>query len=70
MMAFTVEQRAALAAAIARGALEVQMGQERVRYRNLAEMRQILALMDAELNGTGSARTQFGAIYPTTGRGL
>ncbi|MFN3646247.1 MAG: phage head-tail joining protein [Gemmobacter sp.] len=69
-MAFTVEQRTALAEAIARGALEVQMGQERVKYRSLAEMRQILALMDAELSGTAATRHQFGVIYPTTGRGL
>lgn len=69
-MAFTAEQRAALAAAIARGVTEVQMGQERVRYRSLAEMRETLALMDAELNGTATARGQFQVIAPVIGRGL
>lgn len=69
-MGFTAEQRAALAAAIARGVTEVQMGQERVRYRSLAEMRETLAMMDADLSGQSGTRGQFQVIAPTIGRGL
>lgn len=54
----------ALHAAIATGALEVQQGAERVRYRSLAEMRQALALAEARLAG-GTARrpTHFQPVF-------
>lgn len=55
-MSFTAEQVAALRAAIATGALEVQNGQERVKYRSLAEMERTLATAEASLAGASAAR--------------
>jgi hypothetical protein len=48
-MAYTTAQRDALQAAIASGALEVEYGDKRVKYRSLGEMQQLLSQMDAAL---------------------
>jgi len=62
-MAFTQTQLDNLRAAIATGSLEVGTGSNRVRYRSLDEMKQIEALMAADLNDTpitqasGTSRT-------------
>lgn len=67
-MAFTAEQVAALKTAIARGVRVVQMGNERIEYRSLEEMRVALRMMEAELNGTPA--TKLKVSFPDTGRGL
>ena len=64
-MTYTIEQRDALKAAIARGALRLRMGNEEVQYRSLDEMRRILADMDAELTTTTATRQH----YPSFSRG-
>lgn len=58
----------ALRRAIARGAAEVQVGGERVRYQSLQEMRKVLADMEAELRGEN--RKSFRMIHPVMTRGL
>lgn len=66
-MSYTESQIAKLKAAIATGALEVQNGQERVKYRSLDEMRQIVAIAEAEMAGASAQRpTHFN---PTFSRG-
>jgi hypothetical protein len=67
-MAYTQAQLDALDAAIARGVLEVQNGQERVKYRSLAEMRQTRRVIADELAGRATGVPS--VLYPTTGRGL
>src|SRR5690349_4497187 len=42
------ELRAALMAALANGAVEVQFADRSVRYRSVAEIREILSLLDSE----------------------
>ncbi|WP_146285471.1 phage head-tail joining protein [Gemmobacter aquaticus] len=67
-MSYTQAQVDALRAAIATGALEVQNGQERVKYRSLEEMQRVLAMAEASMAGAASARpTHF---HPTFDRGL
>ncbi len=58
-VSWTPEQIESLRAAIARGALQVRVGDEQVTYRSLAEMRSILAEMEAA-TGTSGPRH----IYP------
>ncbi|WP_349616935.1 phage head-tail joining protein [Azotobacter salinestris] len=48
-MAYTLEQYAALQAAIAEGALTVRYQDKSVQYRSLDEMMRILKLMATEL---------------------
>lgn len=48
-MAYTLEQYQALQAAIAGGELSVRYADRSVTYRSVAEMLQILRLMQAEL---------------------
>ncbi|WYK04464.1 hypothetical protein DWF04_015770 [Cereibacter sphaeroides f. sp. denitrificans] len=63
-MSYTQEQVDALRAAIATGALEVQQGQERVRYRSLAEMERVLATAEASLAGASARRpTHFNPTF-------
>lgn len=50
-MAYKQSDRDAMAMAISSGATSVSYEGKSVTYRSLEEMRQILALMDAELNG-------------------
>lgn len=67
-MSYTQTQVDALRAAIATGALEVQNGQERVKYRSLSEMRRVLA--DAEASLAGPAQTRPTHFQPVFDRGL
>lgn len=55
-MSYTQAQVDALRAAIATGALEVQNGQERVKYRSLGEMQRVLSEAEASLAGFGQQR--------------
>jgi len=48
-MAYTLEQYQALKAAIAGGELQVRYADRSVTYRSVAEMLQILRLMEAEM---------------------
>ena len=48
-MAYTIEQYQALQAAIAGGELQVRYADRAVTYRSVAEMLQILRLMESEL---------------------
>lgn len=48
-MAWTLEQHAALQAAIATGSKSVQYADKKVEYRSFAEMMQLLDAMAAEL---------------------
>ncbi|MCV6548569.1 MAG: hypothetical protein OIF56_15025 [Cohaesibacter sp.] len=50
-MSWTKQDLANLKKAIGLGALETQIGGERVRYRSLAEMKEIKAMMEEELSG-------------------
>ena len=67
-MAVTQADVDALKRAISRGAAEVQVGGERVRYQSVAEMRRTLADMEAELRGEN--RKSFRIINPVMTRGL
>ena len=53
-MAWTSEQRAALADAISSGLLTVEYEGRRLTYQTLADMRRVLADMDAELSAVDS----------------
>lgn len=53
-MAHTQAERDTLAAAIASGALVVQVDGRRVEYRSLTEMRETLALIDSDLAAQAS----------------
>jgi hypothetical protein len=53
-MAFTQEQIDILKQAIAEGALIVQYGDKRVEYRSLKEMKEILNMMQAEVNASSN----------------
>lgn len=67
-MAYTQADADRLRSAIAKGASEVEVNGERVRFRSLADMRATLAMIENELAGrSGSA---FGISYPKTPRGL
>ena len=48
-MAYTLEQYNTLQAAIATGAMEVEYADNKVKYRSLAEMKQTLSDMKADL---------------------
>ena len=67
-MAYTQADADRLRSAIAKGASEVEVNGERVRFRSLADMRATLAMIENELAGrTGAA---FAIGYPKTPRGL
>jgi len=67
-MSYTQADADRLRASIAKGAAEVEVAGERVKFRSLAEMRATLAMIEAELaGGRGPA---FGVSYPRTTRGL
>ena len=65
---WTVEERDALKAAIATGALSVQYEDEKVTYRSLAEMRALLTEMEGTLAGT--RRSGLKTYNPRTRTGL
>ena len=67
-MAFTQDDADELRRAVASGALTVTRGSEMVTYRNLAEMRSALRMIEDELGG--STKRRLVATYPTTSRGL
>jgi hypothetical protein len=70
-MAWTQSDVDGLKSAIAKGVQELRTANgEMVRYQSLSEMRAALAVMEAEVAGTGAARKSFGVTYPTTSRGL
>ena len=67
-MAYTLEQYQALKAAIAGGELQVRYADRSVTYRSVAEMLQILRLMENELglsadNNGGRRLTSFTKGY-------
>lgn len=63
-MSYTPDQIASLKAAIATGALTVRNGNgETVTYRSLAEMRQVLAMMEADASSLSSSAVRY--INPT-----
>lgn len=53
-MAWTTDEYLALKAAVASGVLRVTYNDRTVEYHSLAEMRSLLASMEAELNPTGN----------------
>lgn len=53
-MAFTQSDIDRLKAAIAQGTLTVEVEGRRVTYRSVAEMREILKMMQDEVNGNAS----------------
>lgn len=68
MTTFTIEQQAALKAAIAEGALMVRYADKSVTYRSLDEMLRILKLMETDLglnanNDGGRRYTSFDKGY-------
>lgn len=63
-MAWTTTERDALKKAIAQGAQRVRFGDRDVEYRSLEEMRQTLALIEAELaTAAGTARVRQVRFY-------
>lgn len=67
-MAFTQADADRLRASIAKGVSEAEVNGERVRFRSLAEMREVLAMIEGEL--AGAQGPAFGISYPRTTRGL
>lgn len=68
-MAFSQDDIAALERAIATGARRAKINGEEVEYRSLAEMRETLSMMRADLAGqVGTGGFVIG--YANTGRGL
>ena len=67
-MAYTADQIAQIRAAIAAGATTIKDGEKQTTFRSLAEMRQILAMMEAEYYGTSSVRRP-NAVYGTCRKG-
>lgn len=66
-MAFSSTDLQALEEAIATGALEVQYTDKRVKYRSLAEMKQIRSMMKRELGLTDTSKRRKTAVV---GKGL
>jgi hypothetical protein len=61
-MSYSIADRDALKAAIARGATRLRMGNEEVQYRSLAEMERILAKIEAELAPVAPSRRHYPAM--------
>ena len=57
-MSYTQDDITRLRSAIAKGASKVRMGDEEVTFRSLAEMRSLLAEMEASVAGSASASRQ------------
>jgi hypothetical protein len=64
MTAYTQQQLDDLNAAIARGAMQLKMGEEMVTFRSLDEMLRIKAIMESDLGRVTSRRH-----YPAFSRG-
>ncbi|MCW1934544.1 phage head-tail joining protein [Pararhodobacter zhoushanensis] len=60
-MSWTQEDVDALKGAIGKGAASVKIGDEMVTFRTLSEMRQTLAMMEAEVAGPARPSAQ---VYP------
>lgn len=67
-MAFTQADADRLRAAIAKGVSSVELNGEKVTFRSLAEMKESLRMIEAEISGAASGR--FGVSYARTSRGL
>lgn len=67
-MAFTQADADRLRQAIAKGASRLELNGEKVEFRSLAEMKETLRMIEAELAGPFSPA--FGINYPRTTRGL
>lgn len=67
-MAFTQADADRLRSAIAKGASSLRLNGEEVTFRTLAEMKETLRMIEAEIAGTPVAR--FGVSYARTVRGL
>jgi len=64
-MAYTQSDLDAIRSAIARGARRVKMNNEEVEFRDLAEMRQIEAIIAREISGASTSKL----VYPQTRTG-
>lgn len=67
-MSWTIQDREALKRAIAMGAKTVAYGDRRQEYRSLDEMKEILAMMDDELDP--KQRTNDGRRYASCSSGI
>lgn len=59
-MAYTAEDAARLRASIAKGVQQARVGEEQITFRSLAEMRSLLAEMEAQASGQTVSRQ----VYP------
>lgn len=57
-MSYTQDDIARLRSAISKGASQVKMGEEQVTFRSLAEMRSLLAEMEASVAGSAGTGLQ------------
>lgn len=64
-MAYTEQDLAALKANIVRGVTSLEVNGEKVTFRSIAEMREIVAMIEADL----SPRRDTGLHLPTFSRG-
>jgi hypothetical protein len=64
-----IAQKAALVEALGSGAVEVQHGDKRVRYRDIAQLKEALAEINRQIiEAGGSKRRRQIRIYSTMGR--
>jgi ribosomal protein S9 len=63
MAAYTQGQIDALRAAIAEGVLEVESDGRRLKYRSLAEMQEVLRMMESDITGTRPSRRRYLAFW-------
>lgn len=59
-MAYTQTQLDALKDAAAKGVLEVEYDNQRVKYRSLTEMLRMISIIERELSGQAVHRTVYG----------
>lgn len=59
-MSYTQDDVTKLRAALAKGASQVRIGEEQITFRSLAEMRSLLAEMEASLGSSVESRQ----VYP------
>jgi len=69
-MAFTQSEVDALRRAIASGTRRFQYQGRTIEYRDLAEMRDTLEMMQSELNGTGKTRIGTRRVFASHSKGL
>jgi len=68
-MAFTQDDADRLRAAIAKGVSHARINGEELTFRSLADMKETLRMIEAELTGIGTA-AGFSVGYVHTSRGL